>query len=148
MNLDEETNLTPGRLKLFDLFRFRINFKNVFFQGSLEDTDQPDLILDSGRSQLLTDRDPVLGGAPELCDTAGRDRADSQLKIKLTARKTLNGPKTNEKTLGSDAPWWPDTHKQQIPYLHFFILNSSLLLFSSTCGLVNFDHNQKSHWYL
>ncbi|XP_038161198.1 hypoxia inducible factor 1 subunit alpha, like isoform X1 [Cyprinodon tularosa] len=38
--------------------------------GSLEDTDQPDLILDSGRSQLLTDRDPVLGGAPELCDTA------------------------------------------------------------------------------
>uniref|UniRef100_A0A3B5LTN3 Hypoxia inducible factor 1 subunit alpha, like n=1 Tax=Xiphophorus couchianus TaxID=32473 RepID=A0A3B5LTN3_9TELE len=35
--------------------------------GSLEDGDQPDLILDSGRSQLLTDRDPVLS---ELCDTA------------------------------------------------------------------------------
>ncbi|KAM4590536.1 hypoxia inducible factor 1 subunit alpha, like isoform 1-T2 [Fundulus diaphanus] len=38
--------------------------------GSLEDADQPDLILDSGRSQLLTDRDPVLGGVSELCDTA------------------------------------------------------------------------------
>ncbi|XP_047247069.1 hypoxia inducible factor 1 subunit alpha, like isoform X1 [Girardinichthys multiradiatus] len=38
--------------------------------GSLEDTDQSDLILDSGRSQLLTDRDPVLGGVSELCDTA------------------------------------------------------------------------------
>ncbi|XP_043976016.1 hypoxia inducible factor 1 subunit alpha, like [Gambusia affinis] len=35
--------------------------------GSLEDGDQPDLILDSGRSRLLTDRDPVLS---ELCDTA------------------------------------------------------------------------------
>ncbi|XP_005812034.2 hypoxia-inducible factor 3-alpha-like [Xiphophorus maculatus] len=35
--------------------------------GSLEDGDQPDLILDSRRSQLLTDRDPVLS---ELCDTA------------------------------------------------------------------------------
>uniref|UniRef100_A0A3Q2PYL9 Hypoxia inducible factor 1 subunit alpha, like n=1 Tax=Fundulus heteroclitus TaxID=8078 RepID=A0A3Q2PYL9_FUNHE len=38
--------------------------------GSLEDSDQPDLILVSGRSQLLTDRDPVLGGVSELCDTA------------------------------------------------------------------------------
>lgn len=38
--------------------------------GSLEDGDQPDLILDPGRSQLLTDRDPVLGGVSELCDTA------------------------------------------------------------------------------
>uniref|UniRef100_A0A3P9Q727 Hypoxia inducible factor 1 subunit alpha, like n=1 Tax=Poecilia reticulata TaxID=8081 RepID=A0A3P9Q727_POERE len=35
--------------------------------GSLEDGDQSDLVLDSGRSQLLTDRDPVLS---ELCDTA------------------------------------------------------------------------------
>ncbi|KAM4742686.1 hypoxia inducible factor 1 subunit alpha, like isoform 2-T2 [Anableps anableps] len=38
--------------------------------GSLEDTDQSDLIRDSRRSQLLTDRDPVLGGMSELCDTA------------------------------------------------------------------------------
>ncbi|XP_014903453.1 hypoxia inducible factor 1 subunit alpha, like isoform X1 [Poecilia latipinna] len=35
--------------------------------GSLEDGDQSDLVLDSGRSQLLTDRDPVLSA---LCDTA------------------------------------------------------------------------------
>uniref|UniRef100_A0A3P9Q7I0 Hypoxia inducible factor 1 subunit alpha, like n=1 Tax=Poecilia reticulata TaxID=8081 RepID=A0A3P9Q7I0_POERE len=32
--------------------------------------DQSDLVLDSGRSQLLTDRDPVLS---ELCDTAGKN---------------------------------------------------------------------------
>ncbi|KAM6932935.1 hypoxia inducible factor 1 subunit alpha, like [Xenentodon cancila] len=42
--------------------------------GSLEETDQSDLILDPGpvpvRSQLLTDRDPVLGGIQGLCDTA------------------------------------------------------------------------------
>uniref|UniRef100_A0A3P9Q8I3 Hypoxia inducible factor 1 subunit alpha, like n=1 Tax=Poecilia reticulata TaxID=8081 RepID=A0A3P9Q8I3_POERE len=38
--------------------------------GSLEDGDQSDLVLDSGRSQLLTDRDPVLS---ELCDTAGKN---------------------------------------------------------------------------
>ncbi|KAG7478517.1 hypoxia-inducible factor 1-alpha-like [Solea senegalensis] len=41
--------------------------------GCLEDTDQSDLILDlapRGRSKLLTDRDPVLGGMQGLCDTA------------------------------------------------------------------------------
>ncbi|KAM9318070.1 hypoxia inducible factor 1 subunit alpha, like isoform 2-T2 [Pholidichthys leucotaenia] len=38
---------------------------------SLEETGQPDLILDPGPgSKLLTDRDPVLGGLPGLCDTA------------------------------------------------------------------------------
>uniref|UniRef100_A0A4W6FTD9 Hypoxia inducible factor 1 subunit alpha, like n=1 Tax=Lates calcarifer TaxID=8187 RepID=A0A4W6FTD9_LATCA len=39
----------------------------------LEETDQPDLILDPDpgcRSQLLTDRDPILGGMSGLCDTA------------------------------------------------------------------------------
>lgn len=46
-------------------------FWGVFSQGSLEDGDQPDLILDSGRSQLLTDRDPVLS---ERCDTAGKNK--------------------------------------------------------------------------
>lgn len=41
--------------------------------GCLEETDQSDLLLEpsaGGRSQLLTDRDPVLGGIPGLCDTA------------------------------------------------------------------------------
>ncbi|XP_061574862.1 hypoxia inducible factor 1 subunit alpha, like isoform X2 [Cololabis saira] len=40
--------------------------------GSLEETDQSDLLLDPGpvHSQLLTDRDPVLGGMQGLCDTA------------------------------------------------------------------------------
>ncbi|XP_024910914.1 hypoxia inducible factor 1 subunit alpha, like [Cynoglossus semilaevis] len=40
---------------------------------SLEQTDQSDILLDSGpsgRSHLLTDRDPVLGGIQGLCDTA------------------------------------------------------------------------------
>ncbi|XP_030600675.1 hypoxia inducible factor 1 subunit alpha, like isoform X2 [Archocentrus centrarchus] len=40
---------------------------------SLEEADQPDVILDpgpEGRSHLLTDRDPVLGGMQGLCDTA------------------------------------------------------------------------------
>ncbi|MEQ2215887.1 hypothetical protein XENOCAPTIV_007342, partial [Xenoophorus captivus] len=46
--------------------------------GSLEDTDQSDLILDSGRSQLLTDRDPVLGGVSELCDTAGKNKRSNR----------------------------------------------------------------------
>ncbi|XP_023266086.1 hypoxia-inducible factor 3-alpha-like isoform X2 [Seriola lalandi dorsalis] len=39
----------------------------------LEETNQSDLILDpgpGGRSQLLTDRDPILGGIQGLCDTA------------------------------------------------------------------------------
>uniref|UniRef100_A0A8C2YZY4 Hypoxia inducible factor 1 subunit alpha, like n=1 Tax=Cyclopterus lumpus TaxID=8103 RepID=A0A8C2YZY4_CYCLU len=39
----------------------------------LEETDQSDLFMDlgaAGRSQLLTDRDPVLGGTQGLCDTA------------------------------------------------------------------------------
>lgn len=39
----------------------------------LEDADQPDVILDpgpEGRSHLLTDRDPVLGGMQGLCDAA------------------------------------------------------------------------------
>ncbi|KAF6732394.1 Hypoxia-inducible factor 1-alpha [Oryzias melastigma] len=42
--------------------------------GCLEDNDQTDLILESGPgkcSQLLTDKDPVLGGIQSLCDTAG-----------------------------------------------------------------------------
>uniref|UniRef100_A0A3B4ZKF8 Hypoxia-inducible factor 1-alpha-like n=1 Tax=Stegastes partitus TaxID=144197 RepID=A0A3B4ZKF8_9TELE len=41
--------------------------------GSLEEADPSDLLLDPGpgdRSQLLTDRDPVLGGMQGLCDTA------------------------------------------------------------------------------
>ncbi|XP_029923304.1 hypoxia inducible factor 1 subunit alpha, like [Myripristis murdjan] len=41
--------------------------------GCLEETDQSDLEFDPGqrrRSQLLTDRDPVLGGIQGLCDTA------------------------------------------------------------------------------
>ncbi|XP_037533633.1 hypoxia inducible factor 1 subunit alpha, like [Nematolebias whitei] len=40
---------------------------------TLEEADQSDLVLDldsERRSQLLTDRDPVLGGVQELCDTA------------------------------------------------------------------------------
>ncbi|XP_040903163.1 hypoxia inducible factor 1 subunit alpha, like isoform X2 [Toxotes jaculatrix] len=39
----------------------------------LEETDQSDLISDpgpGGRSQLLTDRDPILGGVQGLCETA------------------------------------------------------------------------------
>ncbi|XP_034556774.1 hypoxia inducible factor 1 subunit alpha, like isoform X2 [Notolabrus celidotus] len=39
----------------------------------LEETDQSDLVLQAGsggRSQLLTDRDPLLGGIQGLCDTA------------------------------------------------------------------------------
>ncbi|TNN77801.1 hypothetical protein EYF80_012099 [Liparis tanakae] len=39
----------------------------------LEETDQSDLFMElgvAGRSQLLTDRDPVLGGTQGLCDTA------------------------------------------------------------------------------
>ncbi|KAK2846588.1 hypothetical protein Q5P01_009587 [Channa striata] len=43
--------------------------------GCLKETDKADLILDpdpgsGGRSQMLTDRDPVLGGEQGLCDTA------------------------------------------------------------------------------
>uniref|UniRef100_UPI0037E78A9D hypoxia inducible factor 1 subunit alpha, like n=1 Tax=Semicossyphus pulcher TaxID=241346 RepID=UPI0037E78A9D len=41
--------------------------------GCLEETDQSDLYLlpsSGGRSQLLTDRDPLLGGVQGLCDTA------------------------------------------------------------------------------
>ncbi|KAM3615488.1 uncharacterized protein V6R79_002919 [Siganus canaliculatus] len=42
--------------------------------GSLHETDQSDLILEpgplEGRSHLLTDRDPLLGGVQGLCDTA------------------------------------------------------------------------------
>ncbi|XP_028276383.1 hypoxia inducible factor 1 subunit alpha, like [Parambassis ranga] len=41
--------------------------------GCLEESDQSDLVLGptpTGRSQLLTDRDPVLGGMQGLCDTA------------------------------------------------------------------------------
>lgn len=39
------------------------------------ETDQSDLVLDpepGGRSQLLTDKDPLLGGLQGLCDTAGK----------------------------------------------------------------------------
>lgn len=39
----------------------------------LQETDQSDLVLlpgPGGRSQLLTDRDPLLGGVQGLCDTA------------------------------------------------------------------------------
>lgn len=48
---------------------------NLHLQESLEETKQSDLILDSSRarrSQLLTDRDPILGGMQGLCDTAGK----------------------------------------------------------------------------
>ncbi|XP_019121102.2 hypoxia inducible factor 1 subunit alpha, like isoform X1 [Larimichthys crocea] len=41
--------------------------------GCLDETDQSDLVLDprpGGRSRLLTDRDPLLGGIQGLCDTA------------------------------------------------------------------------------
>ncbi|XP_053177174.1 hypoxia inducible factor 1 subunit alpha, like isoform X2 [Scomber japonicus] len=41
--------------------------------GSLEETDQSDLLLDpgpEGRSKLLTDRDPILGGGQGICETA------------------------------------------------------------------------------
>uniref|UniRef100_A0A8C4H357 PAS domain-containing protein n=1 Tax=Dicentrarchus labrax TaxID=13489 RepID=A0A8C4H357_DICLA len=41
--------------------------------GCLDETDQSDLVLDpgpGGRSQLLTDKDPLLGGIQGLCDTA------------------------------------------------------------------------------
>ncbi|XP_034723444.1 hypoxia inducible factor 1 subunit alpha, like [Etheostoma cragini] len=43
------------------------------FLGSLEETYQSDVFLDSGpgiKNPLLTDRDPVLGGIQGLCDTA------------------------------------------------------------------------------
>ncbi|XP_031160052.1 hypoxia inducible factor 1 subunit alpha, like isoform X2 [Sander lucioperca] len=43
------------------------------FLGSLEETYQSDLFLDSGpgrKNPLLTDRDPILGGIQGLCDTA------------------------------------------------------------------------------
>ncbi|XP_029965020.1 hypoxia inducible factor 1 subunit alpha, like isoform X1 [Salarias fasciatus] len=42
-------------------------------QDSLQDAEQADLLVDlepGGRCQLLTDRDPVLGGVQGLCDTA------------------------------------------------------------------------------
>lgn len=63
-----------------DNYVFRTNFftwphVNLQFQDSLDETDQPDLIMDTGpesRSHLLTDRDPVLGGMQGLCDTAGK----------------------------------------------------------------------------
>lgn len=48
---------------------------NSIFQGFREETDPSDSVLDSGpggRSQLLTDRDPILGGMLGLCDTAGK----------------------------------------------------------------------------
>ncbi|XP_035535487.1 hypoxia inducible factor 1 subunit alpha, like [Morone saxatilis] len=41
--------------------------------GCLDETDQSDLVLDpgpGGRSRLLTDKDPLLGGIQGLCDTA------------------------------------------------------------------------------
>ncbi|CAK6957819.1 hypoxia inducible factor 1 subunit alpha%2C like isoform X2 [Scomber scombrus] len=41
--------------------------------GSLEETDQSDLLLDPGPegwSKLLTDRDPILGGGQGICETA------------------------------------------------------------------------------
>lgn len=47
----------------------------LHLQGSLEETYQSDLFLDSGpgrKNPLLTDRDPILGGIQGLCDTAGK----------------------------------------------------------------------------
>lgn len=52
-----------------------VTFFKLLVQGGLEETDQSDLVLDpgpGGRSQLLTDRDPLLGGLQGLCDTAGK----------------------------------------------------------------------------
>lgn len=52
----------------FFLFLFHV-------QGSLEETDQSDLLLGpclGERSKLLTDRDPILGGREGICETAGR----------------------------------------------------------------------------
>lgn len=52
-------------------------FETLCVQDSLEQTDQSDILLDSGpsgRSHLLTDRDPVLGGIQGLCDTAGKHK--------------------------------------------------------------------------
>uniref|UniRef100_A0A3P8V2V1 Hypoxia inducible factor 1 subunit alpha, like n=1 Tax=Cynoglossus semilaevis TaxID=244447 RepID=A0A3P8V2V1_CYNSE len=72
-------------LKLLSLCVFRTHSADedtlsVLFQDKrqkqeaiLEQTDQSDILLDSGpsgRSHLLTDRDPVLGGIQGLCDTA------------------------------------------------------------------------------
>lgn len=57
------------------LFPLTIFFFKLHVQDCLEETDQPDLILDPDpgcRSQLLTDRDPILGGMSGLCDTAGK----------------------------------------------------------------------------
>ncbi|XP_005932701.1 hypoxia inducible factor 1 subunit alpha, like isoform X2 [Haplochromis burtoni] len=56
---------------------------------SLDETDQPDLIMDPGpesRSHLLTDRDPVLGGMQGLCDTA------ALMKDIFVSRPTLLSP--------------------------------------------------------
>ncbi|KAM4566408.1 hypoxia inducible factor 1 subunit alpha, like isoform 2-T2 [Odontesthes bonariensis] len=47
--------------------------EELLLSHKLLETDQSDLILDPGpgvRSQMLTDRDPVLGGMQGLCDTA------------------------------------------------------------------------------
>ncbi|KAM7412591.1 hypothetical protein PAMA_020122 [Pampus argenteus] len=52
--------------------------------GCLEETDQSDLLLDpcpGRRSQLLTDRDPVLGGVHGLCDTAVEVTASDYLML-------------------------------------------------------------------
>ncbi|KAE8294944.1 Hypoxia-inducible factor 3-alpha [Larimichthys crocea] len=56
--------------------------------GCLDETDQSDLVLDprpGGRSRLLTDRDPLLGGIQGLCDTAALMRDISYL-AHLTCR--------------------------------------------------------------
>ncbi|CAI5692717.1 unnamed protein product [Oreochromis niloticus] len=56
---------------------------------SLDETDQPDLIMDpvpESRSHLLTDRDPVLGGMQGLCDTA------ALMKDIFVSRPTLLSP--------------------------------------------------------
>lgn len=55
--------------------RFQANFfKSILLQDCLEDSEEPDSGLEperGGRSQLLTDKDPLLGGLQGLSDTAG-----------------------------------------------------------------------------
>ena len=74
--------MTFYHLKLQSFTSSDLVFKNSV-QGSLEETDQSDLIPGPGvRSQMLTDIDPVLGGMQELCDTAGETNLTDQIRLR------------------------------------------------------------------
>lgn len=69
---DEETLTIQDKRPKQDMSSIEEELLSHRLLGCLDETDQSDLVLDprqGGRSRLLTDRDPLLGGAQRLCDT-------------------------------------------------------------------------------